>query len=52
MTEDEQVLRGIILKARSPTWWARLSYPEGEWWSADESRLLLEIYAGRNVPGG
>lgn len=51
MTDDE-ILRGIIRKARSPMWWARLSYPEGEWWSASETRLLLEIYRVPNVPGG
>lgn len=44
------VLRGIIRKATAPTWWARLSYPDGDWWSPEERAALARL-GELDVPG-
>lgn len=41
---DEEIMRAIIKRVRSPMWWARLSYPnDPRFWNDDERRVLGSI---------
>lgn len=50
MTPEQEVvvLRSILKRARSATWWARLSFPDGlrgtkNFWTPEESEILKSL---------
>lgn len=41
---EVQTLRAIIHKAKSPMWWARLSYADdARYWTDDEQTVLARV---------
>lgn len=45
---DEEILKTILKRAKSPMWWARLSYINNEkFWNEDERRVLRSVFGDR-----
>lgn len=44
MPSEIETLRKILIKVKSPTWWARLSYLDGKWWSDVEKEALRRAF--------
>ena len=50
MTPEEEivVLRSIVRRAKSTTWWARLSFPtHPKYWNAEEREVLARVFGRR-----
>lgn len=41
------LLRSIVKRLKSPTWWARLSYPDSRYWTDEEQKALRAVLAGQ-----
>lgn len=45
-TSDEEMLRTILRRVRSPMWWARLGYPEDpKFWTEEEREVLNRAFS-------